>query len=895
MTRIDAFDATRVGVFAMSPSRRIRIGAPAIAIVLVVCLAATATAESDGTSADAKGVLLLHEAGGPNIFRGRFNVAFVEAIRSGHADSIVLYEEAIETQRFPGPQQLEITRDYLKQKYAGRRISVIVAQGASTLEFARENRALFGNPPIVTIVSPSGLIAPSENITGLQGGFWITGTVDLARALLPDTRHVFVIDGARENQKLQQAEIERQLKARTDVDVTYFRDLPIDDVVQRVSALPDHSIVMFVKQTMRTRSQDIDQAEALAKITQVSPAPVFSHIEAYVGHGIVGGYAWQYEADARRIAEIAERIANGARVADIAPARATYATLLDWRQLQRWHVPESRWPADAIISFRQYSLFEQYWRYLAVFAALFATQGAIIATLWIQRARRRETEAQNSAILQAAPDVMFLQDREGTYLDYHAPSRDCLFVPPDQFIGHKMRDILPPHVLAHVNPLFERALNTSETVIGEYELEVGGSLRRFEARLVQFGNDRVLSVVRNVTERTRVQAALVQSERRYALATTAGRSGVWELNLDTNDLYVDPRVKTLLGFEDHEIPDRTDGWWQRVHPDDLEMLASRGRSLIEGTALSFEAEFRVVHKDGSARWLMARGSVVREAGRPVSVMGTYADFTDRKQSDEALRIARSELDRMSRLAAFGEFAASIAHEVSQPLTTIIINARACLRWLDQGPGNTTHVQETLSDVIEAAKRADRIIRRNRELFRRHIVVERGLVNLNDVVQEVAGLESDRLRTHSVRLETRLAADLPDIVGDRVELCQLVANLVNNAVEAMVESDPKSRVVIVTTDVNGDRHVHASVCDAGVGLGAVDVAQMFETGYTTKASGTGVGLSICRTIVEAHGGRLWAVGNEDGGATFSFTVPISEVSSHDGGSAKEEIAGAVSVQ
>ena len=408
----------------------------------------------------------------------------------------------------------------------------------------------------------------------------------------------------------------------------------------------------------------------------MSPAPVFSQIEEYVGHGVVGGYVWRYEADARRIAEIAQRIANGVRAGDIVPGRATYATMLDWRQLQRWHIPQSRWPADAIISFRQYSLFEQYWRYLAVFATLFATQGAIIATLWIQRARRRETEAQNLAILQAAPDVMFLQDREGTYLDYHAPSRDCLFVPPERFIGHKMRDILPPHVLGHVMPLFERALNTSETVIGEYDLEVGGSVLRLEARLVQCGDDRVLSVVRNVTERTSVQAALVQSERRYALATTAGGSGVWELNLDTNDLYVDPRLKALLGFEDHEIPDRTEGWRQRVHPDDLEMLAARARTLIDGTAPGFELEFRVVHKDGSARWLMARGSVLREAGRPVSVMGTYTDFTDRKQSDEALRMARSELDRMSRLAAFGEFAASIAHEVSQPLTTIIINTRA---------------------------------------------------------------------------------------------------------------------------------------------------------------------------------------------------------------------------
>ncbi|HEY7188879.1 MAG TPA: ABC transporter substrate binding protein [Vicinamibacterales bacterium] len=871
----------------MSTSRRrIRLGA--FTWVIVFGVVATAGADSRATSPDAKGVLLLHQSGGPDIFRGRFNVAFVEAIRSGNSGSIELYEEAIETERFPGPKQLQLTRDYLQQKYAGRHISVIVAQGVATLEFARENRALFGNPPIVTIVSPSGLVSPSDDITGLQGGFWITGIVDLARALLPETRHVFVIDGARDNSSPFLAEIDKQLKGRSDVDVTYFRDLPLDDLLSRVSALPEHSIVMFVRQTMRTRSQDIDPAEAIARISEVSAAPVFSHIEDDLGRGVVGGYVWRYEADARRLAEMAQQIANGARVADITPGRATYATNLDWRQLQRWQIPQSRWPAGANVLFRQYSFFEQYWRYLAVCLALFAMQGAIIATLWVQRARRRETEAQNMAILRAAPDVMFLQDREGTYLDYHAPSRDCLFAPPEKFIGYKMRDILPPHVLAHVNPLFERALHTRETVIGEYELEVNGSLLRFEARLVQCGDNRVLSVVRNVTDRTRVQAALVQSERRYALATTAGRSGVWEWNLDTNEVYVDPRFKAMLGFEDHEIPNRLDEWRRHVHPDDLEMVLVRVRSLVEGSSPAFEAEFRVVHRDGSTRWVMARGSVVRDAARPVSVMGTYTDFSDRKQADQALHKAQSELDRMSRLAAFGEFAASIAHEVSQPLTTIIINARACLRWLDQGAGNTAAVQDTLLDVIEAGKRADKIIRRNRELFRRHIV-ERRQFNLNDVAREVVGLQSDRFRTHSVRLETQLAADLPDVVGDRVALCQLVANLVTNAVEAMADSDPRSRVVVVTTQVTGQGQVQASVSDAGLGLGTVDVSRMFETGYTTKASGTGVGLSICRTIVEAHGGRIWAEGNDDGGATFSFTMPVSVASSHDEPVSDGEIA------
>jgi len=827
-----------------------------------------------------KRVLLLHQSGGTGTFRGLFDVAFVDAIRSGHPASIDLYEESIETTRFPGSEQSRIVKDYLKQKYADRQIDVLVAQGIDPFTFARENRALFGNPPIVTIVAPAGRLTSNDNVTGLQGGYWIGGTIDLALALLPETKWIYVVDGARENSNHLQGEFERQLHARQPgLGLVYLRDLPLSDVQSRIAAVPRQSAVLFVRQTMRSRSQDVDQWEALDLIVRASPVPVFSHIEQYLGHGILGGSIWRFESDARRLAGMAKRIASGTPAAEIPPERATYSTMIDWRQLQRWGIPESRVPAGSIIVSRTQTFMGQYGGYVLAGVVLFLAQTALILTLWIQRARRRESERRNSAILRAAPDLMFLQDRDGVYLDYHAPNRDCLFVPPEQFIGHNMRDLLSPHVLEHVNPLFEQVWKTDQTVIGEYDLEVMGGRRRYEARLVRCGEDKVVSVVRDITERASAQAALMESEHRYAMATAAGGAGVWDWNLETDDLYVDPRLKALLGFDDDEIPDRFDDWCRCVHPADLEMVLSRVRAHVDGRTPSFDAEFRMPHKNGTIRWFMVRGSRVRAEGTCARVVGTYTDITERKQADEALRQAQADLDHMSRLAAFGEFTASIAHELSQPLTAIMINTRACLHSIDGRPEDMAEVRGILSDVIESGKRADGIIRRNRELFRRHIV-KKQQVNVNDVIDEVALLSGERLRANQVTLDKRLGTPLPPVLGDRIELCQLLMNLITNSIEAMQNVDRESRVVSITSDSTPKGEVQVAVRDAGLGLDGVNVERMFATGYTTKPTGTGMGLSICRTIVEAHGGHLRAMSHDGPGATFCFTIPAARAMQHD---------------
>ena len=595
---------------------------------------------SDGPAAQSPSVtgsvLLLQQSDTGGSPRSRFDAAFIDALHSATSGSIELYAENIDSERFPGAEQARVFTDYLAKKYATRKIDVIVAQSMRGLTFARQHRALFGNPPIVTTVAPAGVLNPADNIIGLQGGFWIEGTLALATKLLPDTRAVYVIDGIRNGTGDMEAEVRRQWQAQAryrDLSLVYLRNLDLSDVVSRLAAVPRHSIVLLVRQTMRTRSQDVDRFESLAQVLRASPVPVFTQIEDFIGQGVVGGYVWRFGTDARRMAEMASLVASGTSPRDIPPGRNTYDTMLDWQQLQRWGIPDSRIPSGSIVLSRPKSFFAVYGGYVAAGAVVFTAQFALIVGLLAHRARRRHAEqqvrmhairyrsvvdaqsdlicrflpdttltfvndsycrywnksreellgqrfielippaarapvidgihrlrqgsdsqehpvclpdgtegwhlwthsaivdqqgrviefqgvgrditdrkraeialrtaeARNTAILRAIPDLMFVLRRDGTFVDYHAREPSLLFVPPDQFLGKTVREIMPPDLAESVMVALERTCATGEPVVVEYELSIGEA-QYYEARLVPTGPDQVLSIVRDVTDARR--------------------------------------------------------------------------------------------------------------------------------------------------------------------------------------------------------------------------------------------------------------------------------------------------------------------------------------------------------------------------------------------------------
>jgi C4-dicarboxylate-specific signal transduction histidine kinase len=270
-----------------------------------------------------------------------------------------------------------------------------------------------------------------------------------------------------------------------------------------------------------------------------------------------------------------------------------------------------------------------------------------------------------------------------------------------------------------------------------------------------------------------------------------------------------------------------------------------------------------------------------KTGQPVSVGNVCSDMSESKRAEEKLRAseqrlldAQMELAHVNRVTTMGQLTVSIAHEVNQPLAAVVANAEACLRWLDRGTPDLEAARRSVQWIIDDGNRASEVIRRVRALANK-TSIEKMPLNVNDVAKEVIALVQRELASHQVSVQMELAPALPTILGDRVQLQQVIINLVMNGIEAMRSVTDRPRELLIRSCQDETQQVLVSVTDSGVGISAENADRLFNAFFTTKSSGMGMGLSICRSIVEAHGGRLSASGNEGPGATFRFVLPLHQ--------------------
>lgn len=312
-------------------------------------------------------------------------------------------------------------------------------------------------------------------------------------------------------------------------------------------------------------------------------------------------------------------------------------------------------------------------------------------------------------------------------------------------------------------------------------------------------------------------------------------------------------------------------WQSTVHPDDLDVNLKKWlRSLATGEPFEDEARFRR-STDGEYRWFLVRAVPLRdEEGNILKWYGTGIDIDDRKRAEGALRQAQADLAHINRVSTLGELAASIAHELKQPIAATAINAKTCLRWLAREEPDLPKAREGILRVVNDNTRAVEIINRLQSFYKKGEAPKRELVDVNEVACEmIVLLHSDATR-YSISMCTELAAELPKVKADRVQLQQVFMNLMLNGIEAMKDTGGE---LTLKTQLADEDHLMISVSDTGVGLPTEKVEQIFNAFYTTKSQGTGMGLSISRTIVESHGGRLWATSNDEQGATFHFVLPV----------------------
>ena len=373
-------------------------------------------------------------------------------------------------------------------------------------------------------------------------------------------------------------------------------------------------------------------------------------------------------------------------------------------------------------------------------------------------------------------------------------------------------------------------------------------------------------------ERHLNEEQLRRSEAFLAETQRLTRIGSFFWRVATDEFTWSEELYRIFEF-DPALPVTLDLVATRVHPQDLPLL----NDTVDGArrALTdFESEFRINMPDDSVKHLhlIARGS--RASNGELEYIGAVQDVTQRRLSEEALSRARAELARVARVTSLGVLTASIAHEVNQPLSGIITNASTCLRMLSAVPPNVDGARETAQRTIRDGNRASDVVKRLRTMYSKKELSPESM-DMTEATREVIALSMSELQRDGVNLRYDLAYDLPTIMGDRIQLQQVILNLLRNATEAMRTIDDRPKELFIRTERHEQNHVLLSVKDSGVGLPAQAAERIFEAFYTTKTDGMGIGLSISRSIIEAHQGRLWAVPNDGPGATFFLALPFSQ--------------------
>ena len=387
------------------------------------------------------------------------------------------------------------------------------------------------------------------------------------------------------------------------------------------------------------------------------------------------------------------------------------------------------------------------------------------------------------------------------------------------------------------------------------------------------GNDGVAFVL-DLSEQKRAARALRRSEAFLAEGQRLSHIGSLSWCAATGEVTLSEQLYRIYELESGRSA-TLEMMRSRVHPEDIGLL-DKMVDHARGNALDFEWHYRLSMPDHSIKYLQAVAHAMEDEHGQLEYIATVQDVTARRLSEDALDKTRAQLAHVARVESLGVLTASIAHEVNQPLSGIITNANACLRMLDADPANIDGAREATRRMVRDGNRASDVISRLRALFSKKAFTFE-LLDLNEVTREVIALSLSYLQRNRVALKSELCDDLPSVTGDRIQLEQVILNLLRNACDAMAGVHDRPRLLLVKTEREDGDCVRVSVRDAGVGVDPQSLNKLFDAFYTTKSDGMGIGLSVSRSIIEGHRGRLWAESNDGPGATFSFSIPGAQES------------------
>ncbi len=879
----------------------------------------------------------------------------------------------------------QLTR-FLRQKYKGRKIDLIIPVAFPTLRFFLKHRAeLFPGAPAIFCA------ANLDAVTGLELGPDITGvrlrsqwgaTLEAALRLHPGTRRVMVVTGTSESDRNLQAAATKDLgRYRDRVEFTYLNGWPMGRLLGEVAGLPKDSIVLFVSLLRDGAGRPFTDPDAVSLIARASSVPVYSWSETHLGRGIVGGRLASFEAQGARAGELGLRIFRGEKPENlpIVDGGGT-AYMFDERQLRRWRISESRLPSGSIVRYQEGSLWTVYGSYVIGGALLILIQALLITGLLLQRTGRKRAELSlaerlrfESMVAEVSASLIHVPLSEWDAELERGLQRVAEFLGVDRA---SLQEYSPGGVIVRISWAVEGVERLPRIVeAGQFPWTTAQLQQRRVirfSRLDELPEEAVIDRQGYQNVGTRSCLSLPVSDGEIMLGVLSFHSirneRIWPDELEQRlrllgevfagalerraaELLLDERLRfeALLSEQTAVLSSRL--------PADVDQQIRRGLRQIadffevdRGSLTEFSQDRRTARVTHSwvaegvepappaigrdeLPWVVARlqdGQVVRfsrveelpaeEAavdrgtylrlgihsrlevplmvgGRVVGALAFSTVRTERAWKDELvqrLRLIgevfanvlsrrraevdadrlRQDLAHVGRVSTVGELTASLAHELTQPLTAILSNAQTALRHLASDPVNLEEMHAILEDIVADDKRAGEVIHRLRGLLKKGDR-EFAVLDLNEMVGEVARLVAADVALRNVSLAFDMTHELPPVRGDRVQLQQVVLNLILNGLDSIRESGRADRNLVVRTSKEGAAAVRVAVRDSGLGIDQADVERIFQPFYSTKAEGMGMGLAISRSIVEAHDGRLEAANNPDGGATVSFTLPVSK--------------------
>jgi PAS domain S-box-containing protein len=498
----------------------------------------------------------------------------------------------------------------------------------------------------------------------------------------------------------------------------------------------------------------------------------------------------------------------------------------------------------------------------------------IIESLSKEVALRKLTQ-NRLQILDHTPFLLAQCNRDVRYVNASKSYAALFGLTPDEIVGKRVVDVVGASGFETMRPHIEAVL-AGKRVEYEAEVKVGNvEPRHYQVISVPEWSEQnhvvgyIVSVI-DITERIR---AFEEKELLLEKLAAEIGIGIWELDLRADRFTRIPGMAALYGLDPATINSAAD-FRRRVHPDDRVNAAARRDAAIRERQ-TFHAEFRVIRPNGEMRWMLGVGRTVYDkvTGEPIRMVGLNVDITEKKTNEEEAELQRKELTHLMRVATLGGLSGGIAHELSQPLASILANAQAAQLMLAASAPDLEHVGEILNDIVQEDYRAAQVIRHLRTLLQKGERSE-AAISLNELIGSVLQLLHSELIARNIKVYTELKAGLPPISGDSVELQQVLINLIMNAIEAMASAPPSERGLSIVTAETNEGYVEASIRDRGPGISPDQLNRVFEPFITTKAGGLGLGLSICSTIVTIHRGRLNLRNASEGGVVATVLLPKS---------------------